>query len=84
MVIALAIFAGYCLVAGRLDRRSITAPIVLVASGAVLGEAVLNVWHVSAGAEPAWVFLISLLILYSHFVQSRERSRASNDRERAG
>ena len=51
MAIALAIFAVYFLVAGRLDRRSITAPIVLVTVGVVLGEAVLNVWHVSAGAE---------------------------------
>jgi len=51
MAIALAIFAVYCLVAGRLDRRSITAPIVLVTVGVILGEAVLNVWHVSAGAE---------------------------------
>ena len=51
MAIALAIVAAYFLVAGQLDRRSITAPIVLVAVGAILGEAVLNVWHVSAGAE---------------------------------
>ncbi len=51
MAVALAIFALYCLVAGRLDRWSITAPIVLVAFGAILGEAGLNLWHVSAGAE---------------------------------
>jgi len=51
MAIALAIFALYCLVAGQLDRRSITAPIVLVTFGALLGEAGLNLWHVSAGAE---------------------------------
>ena len=51
MAITLAIFAVYCLVAGQLDRRSITAPIVLVAVGAILGDAGLNLWHVSAGAE---------------------------------
>jgi NhaP-type Na+/H+ or K+/H+ antiporter len=51
LALALAIFALYCLVAGRLDRWSITAPIVLVSAGAVLGEAGLNLWHVSAGTE---------------------------------
>jgi sodium/hydrogen antiporter len=51
MAVVIAIFALYCLVAGRLDRRSITAPIVLVAVGVVLGEAVLDIWHVSAGTE---------------------------------
>jgi NhaP-type Na+/H+ or K+/H+ antiporter len=51
MTIALGVFALYALVAGRLDRWSITAPIVLVAAGIVLGEGGLQVLHVTAGAE---------------------------------
>jgi sodium/hydrogen antiporter len=51
MAIALGVFVVYALVAGKLDRWSITAPIVLVATGAVLGDAGLGVLHLTAGAE---------------------------------
>ena len=49
--IALAAVALYALVAGKLDRFSITAPVVLLVTGAVLGEGALDVFHVTAGAE---------------------------------
>jgi NhaP-type Na+/H+ or K+/H+ antiporter len=49
--IALGAIAVYALVAGRLDRWSITAPIVLVATGAVLGQGAVDVLHVTANAE---------------------------------
>ena len=51
VTIALGVFAAYALVAGKLDRWSVSAPIVLVSSGIVLGEAALEVLHITAGAE---------------------------------
>ena len=41
----------YAVVAGKLDRWSITAPLVLVAVGAVLGDSALGIVHVTATAE---------------------------------
>ena len=49
--VALAAVLVYALVAGRLDRWSVTAPLVLVTVGTVLGESCLGVLHVTAGAE---------------------------------
>jgi len=40
----------YAVVAGRLDRWSVTAPMVLVTVGAVLGDSAFGVLHVTAGA----------------------------------
>jgi sodium/hydrogen antiporter len=51
VTIALGVFAAYALVAGRLDRWSVSAPIVLVSSGIVLGEGGLKVLHITAAAE---------------------------------
>ena len=51
VTIALGVFALYALVAGRLDRWSVSAPIVLLSSGIVLGEGGLKVMHITAGAE---------------------------------
>jgi len=49
--VALAAVLVYALVAGRLDRWSVTAPLVLVVVGTVLGESCLGVLHVTAGAD---------------------------------
>jgi NhaP-type Na+/H+ or K+/H+ antiporter len=49
-VIALGAVLVYAVVAGRLDRWSVTAPMVLVTVGAVLGDSALGVLHVTAGA----------------------------------
>ncbi len=46
------VFIGYALVAGRLDRYSITAPIVLVVAGTVLGAGFLDVLPANPGTEP--------------------------------
>ena len=51
VTIALGVFAAYALVAGKLDRWSVSAPIVLVSSGIVLGEGGLKVLHITAGAD---------------------------------
>ena len=48
--IALGAVLVYAVVAGQLDRWSVTAPMVLVTVGAVLGDSALGVLHVTAGA----------------------------------
>ena len=53
--LALGIVLVYALVAAKLDAWSVTAPMVLVAVGAVLGESGFAVLHVTAGAEPVRV-----------------------------
>ena len=50
MVVAL-VFVAYAVLAGRFDRLSITAPIVLVVAGAVLGTAYLDVLPASVSSE---------------------------------
>lgn len=45
------VFVGYSLVARRLDRLSVTAPIVLVVAGTVLGAGFLDVLPGSPGTE---------------------------------
>ena len=55
------IFAGYAVVARRLDRLSITAPIVLVVAGTVLGAGYLNV--LPANVSTASVRLVTELTL---------------------
>lgn len=65
VAIALGIFILYALVAGKFDRWSISAPLVLVTTGAILGPGVLNVLHVSAGAESVKVlaeFTLAILL----------------------
>ena len=49
--VALAAVLCYAVVAGKLDRWSVTAPFVLVAVGTVLGDSALGVLHVTATAE---------------------------------
>jgi NhaP-type Na+/H+ or K+/H+ antiporter len=49
-VVALGAVLAYAVVAGRPDRWSVTAPMVLVTVGAVLGDSALGVLHVTAGA----------------------------------
>jgi NhaP-type Na+/H+ or K+/H+ antiporter len=49
--VALGAVLVYAVVAGRLDRWSITAPLVLVVVGAVLGDSAFGVLHVTADAE---------------------------------
>jgi len=65
--VALGVFVVYALVAGQLDRWSISAPIVLVAAGIVLGESAMGVLHVSAGAESVKVIaeLTLALLLFA-------------------
>jgi sodium/hydrogen antiporter len=55
LVILGAVFIGYSLVAGRLERWSITAPMVFVAAGALIGEAGIGVLHVGLDTEVAKV-----------------------------
>ena len=49
--IVAAMFAAYALVARRLDRLSITAPMVLVLGGAVLGAGYLNVLPANVSSD---------------------------------
>lgn len=49
--VGLAAVLVYAVVAGRLDRWSVTAPLVLVAVGTVLGGSYLDLVHVTVGAE---------------------------------
>lgn len=49
--IALGALLLYAVVAGRLERWSITAPMVLVTVGAVLGESALGAVHITTSAE---------------------------------
>jgi hypothetical protein len=53
VTIVFGVFAAYALVAGRLDRWSVSAPIVLVSSGIVLGEGGLKVLHITAAVPPS-------------------------------
>jgi NhaP-type Na+/H+ or K+/H+ antiporter len=55
LVILGAVFIGYSLVAGRLERWSITAPMVFVAAGAVIGPAGIGVLDVGLDTEVAKV-----------------------------
>ena len=55
LVILGAVFIGYSLVAGRLERWSITAPMVFVAAGALIGPAGLGMFDVSLDTEVAKV-----------------------------
>jgi sodium/hydrogen antiporter len=82
MAIALGVFVVYALVAGKLDRWSITAPIVLVAVGAVLGEAGLGVLHLTAGAELVKVVaeLTLALLLFSDASTIRIRDAGGDAR----
>ncbi len=77
--IALSVFVLYALVAGRLARRSISAPIVLVSAGIVLGESGLGVLHISARAESvrlvAELTLALLLFADASTLRLRDASR---------
>ncbi len=55
------IFVGYALAARRLDRLSITAPIVLIVAGAVLGSAYIDV--LPANPETETIRLLTELTL---------------------
>jgi NhaP-type Na+/H+ or K+/H+ antiporter len=55
LVILGAVFIGYSLVAGRLERWSITAPMVFVAAGALIGPAGIGVLDVGLDTEVAKV-----------------------------
>jgi NhaP-type Na+/H+ or K+/H+ antiporter len=61
VTIALTVVVLYALVAGQLARRSISAPIVLVAAGIVLGEGAIDVLHVTV--DTASVRLLAELTL---------------------
>jgi sodium/hydrogen antiporter len=66
-VVALGVFLAYALVAGRLDRWSVGAPIVLVAAGIVLGPGGTDVLHVtvSAGAIRTTAELTLAVLLFA-------------------
>jgi len=64
IALALAVCVLYGLSATMLDRASITAPIVLVTCGIVLGDGGFKVLHVSAGADSIKVLAeITLAVL---------------------
>jgi len=60
-VILTSVFVVYALVASRLDRLSITAPMVFVVAGVLLGRSVTDQLHLSLTSEP--VLLIVELTL---------------------
>jgi sodium/hydrogen antiporter len=82
MAIALGIFVVYALVAGKLDHWSITAPIVLVAAGAVLGEAGFDVLHLTPSAESVKIIaeLTLALLLFSDASSIRLRDAGGDAR----
>jgi hypothetical protein len=51
LTILAVVFAVYALVAGRLDRLSITAPMVFMVAGAILGLGGTDLLKVSIGSE---------------------------------
>jgi sodium/hydrogen antiporter len=55
LVILGTVFIGYSLVAGRLERWSITAPMVFVAAGALIGPAGIGVFDIGLDTEVAKV-----------------------------
>jgi len=61
IVILTSVFVVYALVASRLDRLSITAPMVFVVAGVLLGRSVTDQLHLSLTSEP--VLLIVELTL---------------------
>ena len=52
IVILTSVFVLYALVASRLDRLSITAPMVFVVAGVLLGRSVTDQLHLSLTSEP--------------------------------
>ena len=60
-MILTSVFVVYALVASRLDRLSITAPMVFVVAGVLLGRSVTDQLHLSLTSEP--VLLIVELTL---------------------
>ena len=63
IVILLSVFVLYALIASRLERLSITAPMVFVVAGVVLGERATNELHVSLTSEPVLVIVELTLAL---------------------
>jgi NhaP-type Na+/H+ or K+/H+ antiporter len=63
IVILLSVFVLYALIASRLERISITAPMVFVVAGVVLGESAANELHVSLTSEPVLVIVELTLAL---------------------
>ena len=65
IVILLSVFVLYALIASRLERLSITAPMVFVVAGVVLGESATNELHVSLTSEPVLVIVeLTLALLF--------------------
>jgi len=67
IVLLIAVFVLYALVASRLDRLSITAPMVFVVAGVLLGRSVTDQLHLSLTSEPVLlaVELTLALLLFS-------------------
>jgi sodium/hydrogen antiporter len=63
LVILLTVFVLYALVASKLERLSITAPMVFVVAGVVLGESATNELHVSLTSEPVLMIVELTLAL---------------------
>jgi NhaP-type Na+/H+ or K+/H+ antiporter len=64
LAVVAAVFAIYSLVASRLDRLSVTAPIVFLVTGAILGPAGLGWLSLTLEAEPSTLLLeLTLAIL---------------------
>jgi NhaP-type Na+/H+ or K+/H+ antiporter len=77
--VALGLVLVYAVVAGRLDRWSITAPMVLVTVGAVLGDSCLGILHITAGAESVKVVAELTLALLLFADASTIRLRAAEE-----
>jgi NhaP-type Na+/H+ or K+/H+ antiporter len=67
LVLLAALFVAYSLVASRLDRLSVTGPIVLVLTGIAAGPAGFDLLHLSVGEEPVRTFaeLTLALLLFT-------------------
>jgi NhaP-type Na+/H+ or K+/H+ antiporter len=67
IVILTSVFALYALVASKLERLSITAPMVFVVAGVLLGQSVTDQLHISLTSEPmlAIVELTLALLLFA-------------------
>jgi NhaP-type Na+/H+ or K+/H+ antiporter len=64
LAIVAAVFVTYALVSSRLDRLSVTAPIVFLVTGAILGPAGLGWLSLTLEAEPSTLLLeLTLAIL---------------------
>jgi sodium/hydrogen antiporter len=63
IVVLLSVFVLYALIASKLERLSITAPMIFVVVGVVLGESATNELHVSLTSEPVLVIVELTLAL---------------------